>query len=82
MFVQTPEQGADGVMFVAVSPTVNQDGGTFYANCKSQPVNPLALNREVQEKLYELSVKLCNESHNITALRNKSFSQGVTVDVK
>lgn len=46
-------------MYVTFSPMVQPDGGTFYANCSEEPVNPLALNRSIQDKLYEVSMELC-----------------------
>lgn len=72
LLYQTPEQGADGVVYVAVSSAVNPEGGTFYANCKEEYVNPIALNSEVQEKLYQIS----------QALVGGGSGNGVTVQIK
>ncbi|CAL8133619.1 unnamed protein product [Orchesella dallaii] len=78
---KTPEQGADGIMYVALSQEVNPDGGTFYANCLQKAANPLAFNREVQDRLYNMSRELCqlssSESH-----AGKSFSEDVKLELK
>lgn len=79
--MQTPEQGADGIMYVAISERVNQDGGSFYANCSPNPVNPVALSREVQEELYKMSRNICGIA-NTTNITNNTRSQGVTVELK
>lgn len=47
------------MVYAAFSPDVNPNGGCYFSNCKEHPVNPLALDRTVQQKLYEISIELC-----------------------
>ncbi|ODM92422.1 Dehydrogenase/reductase SDR family member on chromosome X [Orchesella cincta] len=77
---KTPEQGADGIMFVAVSQNVSADGGTFYANCTQQAVNPLAFNRDVQDRLYNISTDLCQLNSSETTA-SKSCSENITLEL-
>jgi len=77
---KTPEQGADGIMYVAVSQQVNPDGGTFYANCTQHAMNPLAFNRDVQDRLYNISRELCQLSSN-ESNAGKSNSENITLEL-
>jgi len=55
--LQTPDQGATPIIYAAVSKNIEEKGGIFITNCKEFAVPPLALNKEVQERLLELSLK-------------------------
>jgi hypothetical protein len=56
--LQTPEQGADGIAFTAISSKFEDEGGLFFANCKENSVNSLAKDAAVQKKLWDVSCEL------------------------
>lgn len=59
---QSSEKGADGVLYVALSPDIQQDAGKYFQYCKPYPTNSQVKNREAQEKLWKASCEAtgCN----------------------
>lgn len=55
--LQTPDQAATSVIHPAVSKDIERKGGKYFSNCKEIAIPPLALEEEVQERLFELSLK-------------------------
>ncbi|OXA42832.1 Dehydrogenase/reductase SDR family member on chromosome X [Folsomia candida] len=54
----TPEQGADGVLYAAISSKFEGEGGHFFSNCKISSVNKLATKSSVAQKLWDLSCRM------------------------
>lgn len=57
IMLQTPNQGATPIIYAAVSKDIEEKGGIHISNCKETSVPPLALDEEVQERLFKLSLK-------------------------
>lgn len=55
--LQTPDRGATPIIYAAVSKDIEEKGGIYISNCKEISVPPLALDEEVQERLFKLSLK-------------------------
>ncbi|ODM89778.1 Short-chain dehydrogenase TIC 32, chloroplastic [Orchesella cincta] len=51
------EKGADGVLYVALSPDVEKDGGKYFQNCSTFFQNSQVDNIDVQKALWEASCK-------------------------
>jgi len=58
LFFQPPEQGADCVVFVAMSPELETDGGEYFMNCKKYTPNPLVRDPSIQQRLWTQSQSL------------------------
>lgn len=57
MFLQSNEQGADCVLYVALSPDVEKDAGKYFQNCRTYCTNSQVTNTTVHKKLSEASCK-------------------------
>ncbi|XP_012522301.2 dehydrogenase/reductase SDR family member on chromosome X [Monomorium pharaonis] len=54
---KTPDQGATPIIYAAINKDIEKKTGTYISNCKEIPVPSLALKEEIQERLFELSLK-------------------------
>lgn len=54
--IKTPEQGATPIVYAAISEEVKDHGGIYISNCKEESVHSLALDKSIQERLFELSL--------------------------
>ncbi|XP_011868072.1 PREDICTED: dehydrogenase/reductase SDR family member on chromosome X-like [Vollenhovia emeryi] len=54
---KTPDRGATPIIYAAVSEDIERKGGLYISNCKEIATPSLALKEEVQERLFDLSVK-------------------------
>ena len=54
------EEGAKTSVYLASSPEVENISGKFYSKLKEKKPNVLAFNKEAQEELWNLSLKLTN----------------------
>ncbi|KYN10492.1 Dehydrogenase/reductase SDR family member on chromosome X [Trachymyrmex cornetzi] len=54
---KTADQGATPVIYAAISKDLEKKGGIYISNCKEMAVPSLALEEEVRERLFELSLK-------------------------
>lgn len=54
---KTPDRGAIPIVYAAISENIERKGGLYISNCKEIAVPPIALKEEVQERLFELSLK-------------------------
>jgi len=52
---QTPAEGADGIVFAALSKEMELLGGTFSGNCQLLEAHEEAYDEVVQRKLWDLS---------------------------
>jgi NAD(P)-dependent dehydrogenase (short-subunit alcohol dehydrogenase family) len=52
------EQGAATPVYLASSPDVAQTTGKYFVDCEERPVAPLALDRAVQQRLWQLSEQM------------------------
>jgi len=59
LFFKSPEQGADSVVYAALSPEIENEGGRFYANSKSYMPNSKVFDASLQRKLWDVSCELC-----------------------
>jgi len=57
LLLQTPDRGATPIVYAATSKDIEKKGGIYISNCKEIAVPPLALKKEIQEQLFELSLK-------------------------
>ena len=57
---KSPSQGADTVLYSALEESLEGDGGKYIENSKVEAPNPLAVQREVQQRLYQISCSLTN----------------------
>lgn len=56
--LQSESEGADRVLFTALSPDVEEFNGNYFENCRvSKPIS-LVRNRDTQEKLWDISCQL------------------------
>jgi len=55
--LQTPEAGAIPIMYAALDKSIENKGGIYISNCKEYPIAPLALKKNIQKQLFELSLK-------------------------
>lgn len=55
--MQTPDQGATPVIYAAVSKDIEKKGGLYISNCKELATPPLARRKDIQQQLFELSLK-------------------------
>ena len=56
----TPEEGAKTSVYLATSPEVKEVTGKYYHKMKQRDPNKLAFDKEAQNKLWDLSLKLTN----------------------
>lgn len=54
---KTPDQGATPVIYAAVSKDIEKKGGLYISNCKELATPPLARRKDIQQQLFELSLK-------------------------
>ncbi|KYQ48094.1 Dehydrogenase/reductase SDR family member on chromosome X [Trachymyrmex zeteki] len=54
---KTAHQGAIPVTYATISKDIERKGGVYISNCKEMTVPSLALEEEVRERLFELSLK-------------------------
>ncbi|XP_016841908.1 dehydrogenase/reductase SDR family member on chromosome X [Nasonia vitripennis] len=57
LLFKSPTQGATPIVFAAVSPKIEGKSGMYIANCLDSPVNPLANDEALQDRLFEISLK-------------------------
>ncbi|XP_014216438.1 retinol dehydrogenase 12 [Copidosoma floridanum] len=57
LLFKTPRQGATPIVYAAVSPAVEHKSGLYISNCLESTINPLAADKAVQDRLFELSLK-------------------------
>lgn len=54
---KTSDRGAIPIVYAATNVDIEEKGGIFISNCKEMAPPPLALEEEIQERLFELSLK-------------------------
>lgn len=69
--LQNNEQGADGVMYVALTPELEKDAGKYFQNCSTFCTNSQVTNTDVQKKLWEASCKATGWSDSINTSKPK-----------
>lgn len=63
MLFKTPEEGSRSVVFAAIDPSIENEGGTYLSNCTLGPMHPDAKNFEKCKKFFDFSrdlVKVTN----------------------
>jgi len=60
LFALTPQQGADTAVYLASSPEVEGISGKYFAKRESVQSSPLSYDREVAQRLWEVSEDLTN----------------------
>ena len=55
IFFKTPEQGCQTTLYCCLEPSIENDSGKYYDNCKEKQPNRKALVEEDQKRLWELS---------------------------
>ena len=60
------EEGAETIIYLATSKEVTNITGKYFVKCKQQRTSEISYNKEIAEKLLDLSVRLCglNSSEN------------------
>jgi NAD(P)-dependent dehydrogenase (short-subunit alcohol dehydrogenase family) len=58
LFGKKPEDGAATSIYLATSPEVEGVTGKYFADCKETPSNPLANDKALAEKLWQVSLEL------------------------
>jgi len=58
IFFQSPKQGADPVVYVAVSPKAERQKSLFFGNSKPMSVPSEVTNKDIQKRLWNLSCNL------------------------
>lgn len=58
LFYKTPEQGARTIVYAAISPKVEGQGGTYLSNCTAMWHHKSAENAVVCEKLFKYTCEL------------------------
>ncbi|KAL0111887.1 hypothetical protein PUN28_013236 [Cardiocondyla obscurior] len=54
---KTPDKGATPIVYATVSTDIETKGGIYISNCRELAVPSLALDKEIQKQLFELSLK-------------------------
>ena len=57
-FFQTPQQGADNSIYVALSPELEGKGGRYFVNCQSTQSSDESYREDVQKRLWKVSCEL------------------------
>lgn len=65
----SPEKGARTSLYLASSPEVAESNGAYFENCRQKALQPNALDRHLQEKLWTVSEKLTNLNQSIVEIR-------------
>lgn len=73
ILLKTPEQGADPVVYTALSQELHGFGGKMISNCLIHPTNPQAEDSAIQLKTWEMS---CN----VTKLKKITKSNSIVPD--
>ncbi|KAF0983876.1 hypothetical protein FDP41_007791 [Naegleria fowleri] len=60
-FTKSPLDGAQTSLHLALSPSSSLKGGNYYSDCKEKVGNPLENSTELQDRLWETSLELCQE---------------------
>jgi len=60
--LQTPKQGADNSIYVALSQELEGTGGRYFVNCHSTQSSDESYREDVQKRLWEISCKLTGVS--------------------
>ena len=55
---QTVEQGAEGILFTALSSKIENLGGNFFNNCSVNVIPKAGRNSESQKELWDLSCEM------------------------
>lgn len=55
---KSPEKGAETSIYLATSPDVKETAGEYFKNCKPTRCNPIADDREIAKRLWEVSEEL------------------------
>ena len=65
-FMISAEEGAETIIYLATSKEVTNITGKYFVKCKQQRTSEISYNKEIAEKLLDLSVRLCglNSSEN------------------
>ena len=62
LFARTPQRGAETSIFLASSPDVAGITGKYFVDSQEVPSSPLSYDREIAEKLWEVSLELTTRS--------------------
>ncbi|KAG2393518.1 hypothetical protein C9374_007049 [Naegleria lovaniensis] len=60
-FTKSPLDGAQTTLHLALSPSSSLKSGNYYSDCKEKVGNPMENSIELQDQLWETSLKLCQE---------------------
>lgn len=55
LFLKTPEGGAQTTIYCAVCPSLGEETGKYYADCKRSPTSSVALDDKQAKKLWDVS---------------------------
>ena len=58
IFFKTPEEGSRTIVFAAIDPSIENNGGTYLSNCTKGPMHPDAKNSEKCKKFFDYSCEL------------------------
>ncbi len=64
LYNKTLEEGAQTLIYLAVSEEVEGVSGYYFSDCKKAKYNPLVDNQELRKELWDLSAKLCDSQLN------------------
>ncbi|OXU25177.1 hypothetical protein TSAR_000573 [Trichomalopsis sarcophagae] len=56
-FIRTPKQGAQTILYAALSPELEKETGQYFSDCKREDVNPIAEKEDLVEWLWKTSEK-------------------------
>ena len=62
LFIRKPEQGAQTSIYLASSPEVEGVTGKYFVDCKPVQSNPLSYDRDLSEKLWQVSLELTGKA--------------------
>ncbi|KAK6041208.1 hypothetical protein COOONC_21287 [Cooperia oncophora] len=65
-FLKTDRDGAQTSLYLALSKKVDGISGKFFADCKLASENPLALNDQACDDLYNYSLEQCGVTEELT----------------
>lgn len=54
--LQTPEEGARTIMYAAISPKLEDKGGSYLSNCSKSKINPITNNVAACKKLFDFTL--------------------------
>ena len=62
LFLRTPTQGSQTVLYAAASAKTKDSNGKFFRNCAEEPLFPLALDTQLSQSVYHMTIKAISRS--------------------